>query len=297
MAARRVRRSVVTVETNERKTGTTMIERQTNPNKELWEKGDFTRIAASMRESGEELVGGLGIRPGTRVLDLGCGDGTTALPAARLGADVLGVDIAANLVAAGNERAAAAGLGNLRFQEGDASDLADLPDDSFDLVVSIFGAMFAPRPFDVAREMVRVARPGGRIVMGNWIPGDPTLVAQILKISGAYSPPPPEGFVSPVTWGVENDVLERFAAARIAPARVATERANWTFVHPGAPGELLGEFRDYYGPTMNAYAAAAADGRDAELEAELTDLFERQNVATDGSTRIPATYLRVTVAT
>jgi SAM-dependent methyltransferase len=275
MAARRGRRSVVIVESNERKTGTTMIERQTNPNKELWEKGDFTRIAASMRESGEELVGGLGIRPGTRVLDLGCGDGTTALPAARLGADVLGVDIAANLVAAGNERAAAAGLGNLRFQEGDASDLADLPDDSFDLVVSIFGAMFAPRPFDVAKEMVRVARPGGRIVMGNWIPGDPTLVAQILKISGAYSPPPPEGFVSPVTWGVENDVLERFAAAGIAPERVATERATWTFVHPGAPAELLGEFRDYYGPTMNAYAAAAADGRDAELQAELTDLFER----------------------
>ncbi len=157
------------------------------------------------------------------MLDLGCGDGTTALPAARLGAEVLGVDIAANLVAAGNARAAAAGLGNLRFQEGDASDLADLADDSFDLVVTIFGAMFAPRPFDVAKEMVRVARPGGRIVMGNWIPGDPTLVAQILKISGAYSPPPPEGFVSPVTWGVENDVLERFAAAGIAPERVSTE--------------------------------------------------------------------------
>jgi SAM-dependent methyltransferase len=297
MAARPGRRSVVLVESNERKAATTMIERQTNPNKELWEKGDFTSIAASMRESGEELVAGLGIAPGARMLDLGCGDGTTALPAARLGADVLGVDIAANLVAAGNARASAAGLGNLRFQEGDASDLADLPDDSFDLVVSIFGAMFAPRPFDVAKEMVRVARPGGRIVMGNWIPGDPTLVAQILKISGAYAPPPPEGFVSPVTWGVENDVLERFAGAGIAPERVSTERKTWTFVHPGAPAELLGEFRDFYGPTMNAYAAAAADGRAAELGAELTDLFERQNVAIDGSTRIPATYLRVTVAT
>ena len=297
MAARPGRPSVELVESNERKTGTTMIERQTNPNKELWEKGDFTRIAASMRESGEELVAGLGIGRGTRVLDLGCGDGTTALPAARFGADVLGVDIAANLVAAGNERAAAAGLGNLRFQEGDACDLADLADDSFDLVVSIFGAMFAPRPFDVAKEMVRVARPGGRIVMGNWIPGDPTLVAQILKISGAYAPPPPEGFISPVTWGVENDVLERFAGAGIAPERVSTSRATWTFSHPGAPAELLAEFRDYYGPTMNAYAAAADEGREAELGAELTELFERQNVATDGSTRIPATYLRVTVAT
>jgi SAM-dependent methyltransferase len=275
----------------------TMIERTENPNKALWEKGDFTRIAASMRGSGEELVAGLGIEPGTRVLDLGCGDGTTALPAARLGAEVLGVDIAANLVAAGNERAAAAGLANLRFQEGDASALADLPDDSFDLVVSIFGAMFAPRPFEVAREMVRVARPGGRIVMGNWIPGDPTLVAQILKISGAYSPPPPEGFVSPVTWGVENDVRERFAAAGIAPDRVTTERATWTFASPGTPAELLGEFRDFYGPTMNAYAAAAADGRADELHAELLDLFERQNVAADGTTEILATYLRVTVAT
>src|SRR6201994_2332055 len=158
----------------------------TNPNKALWEKGDFTRIAQCMRESGEALIGKLEITKGLKVLDLGCGDGTTALPAARLGADVLGVDIASNLVAAGNARAAAAGLDNLRFEEGDASALDGLDDDSFDLVVSIFGAMFAPRPLDVAKEMVRVTRPGGRIVMGNWIPGDPTLVAQILKISAAY---------------------------------------------------------------------------------------------------------------
>jgi SAM-dependent methyltransferase len=274
-----------------------MIEQTANPNKALWEKGDFTRIAQSMRASGEALVADLDVAAGTRVLDLGCGDGTTALPAARLGAEVLGVDIAANVVAAGNARAAAAGLDNLRFQEGDAADLADLPDDSFDLVVSIFGAMFAPRPFDVAREMVRVAKPGGRIVMGNWIPGDPTLVAQILRISGAYSPPPPEGFVSPVTWGVENDVLERFAAAGIAPDRVSLRRETWTFAHSGPPTELLATFRDYYGPTMNAYAAAEADGRAGLLHAELTELFERENTATDGSTRVPATYLRVTVAT
>ena len=154
-----------------------------NPNKALWEKGDFTRIAESMRESGEELVQKLGVAKGMKVLDLGCGDGTTALPEARLGADVLGVDIAANLVEAGNSRAKAEGLANCRFQEGDATDLRDLKDRSFDLVVSIFGAMFAPKPFDVAKEMTRVTRPGGRIVMGNWIPNDPTLVAQILKIS------------------------------------------------------------------------------------------------------------------
>ena len=149
-----------------------------NPNKALWEKGDFTRLAETMRESGEALVNGLGITKGLEVLDLGCGDGTTALPAARLGAEVLGVDIASNLVAAGNRRAEAEGLSNCRFQEGDASDLRELSDNSFDLVVSIFGAMFAPKPFEVAKEMVRVTRPGGRIVMGNWIPNHPTLVAQ-----------------------------------------------------------------------------------------------------------------------
>ena len=187
-----------------------------NPNKALWEKGDFTRIAQSMRESGEALVGSLGITKGLKVLDLGCGDGTTALPQAKLGADVLGVDIAANLVAAGNRRAKEQGLANLRFQEGDASNLQGLKNDSFDLTVSIFGAMFALKPFDVASEMVRVTKSGGRIVMGNWIPNDPTLVAQILKISSAYSPPPPEGFISPMTWGIESNVIERFGSAGVA---------------------------------------------------------------------------------
>src|SRR5467141_5465540 len=180
-----------------------------NPNKALWEKGDFTRIAETMRESGEALVQRLGITKGMKVLDLGCGDGTTALPAAKLGANVVGVDIARNLVEAGNKRAADEGLTNCRFQEGDASNLHELKDRSFDLVVSIFGAMFAPKPFDVAKEMVRVTRTGGRIVMGNWIPNDPTLVAQILKVSSNYSPPP-EGFISPMTWGVESNVIERF---------------------------------------------------------------------------------------
>jgi SAM-dependent methyltransferase len=266
-----------------------------NPNKALWEKGDFTRIAGTMRESGEELVASLGIREGMDVLDLGCGDGTTALPAARSGAGVLGVDIASNLVAAGNARAAAAGLANLRFEEGDASSLAGLADESFDLVVSIFGAMFAPRPFDVAREMVRVARPGGRIVMGNWIPGDPTLVAQILKISAAYTPPPPEGFVSPVAWGIEDNVRERFAAAGVAPEAVAFERATWRFRHAGPPAEFLEMFRLYYGPTMNAFEAAAKDGRDVQLQAELAGLFEAQNRAGPDRTEIPATYLKVIV--
>src|SRR3954468_22196378 len=193
-----------------------------NPNKALWEKGDFARLAAlAMRESGAALAADLGVTEGMRVLDLGCGDGTTAVPEAQLGADVLGVDIAENLVAAGNARAQELGLDNLRFQEGDASHLDELDDASFDLVVSMFGAMFAPKPFEVAKEMVRVTKPGGRIVMGNWIPNDPTLVAQILKISSSYTPPPPEGFVSPMTWGIEGNVLERFTAAGVSPDKIS----------------------------------------------------------------------------
>jgi SAM-dependent methyltransferase len=267
-----------------------------NPNQALWEKGDFTRIADTMRESGDALVGSLGISEEMDVLDLGCGDGTTAVPAAQRGANVLGVDIARNLVAAGTARAGSLGLANLRFQHGDASGLSGLADDSFDLVVSIFGAMFAPRPEDVAREMVRVARPGRRIVMGNWIPNDPTLVAQLLKIASAYSPPPPEGFVSPMTWGVEETVLERFTGAGVAEDRISFERDTFTFELPEPPSELLARFRDYYGPTMNAFAAAAADGREDELQAELEELFASQNTSSsDDTTSIPATFLRVTV--
>jgi SAM-dependent methyltransferase len=265
-----------------------------NANKELWEKGDFTQIAASMRGSGEALVESLGVGEGMRVLDLGCGDGTTAVPAAQRGADVLGVDIAANLVAAGNARAEDLGLGNLTFEQGDATDLNELDEESFDLVVSIFGAMFAPRPFDVAKEMVRVTKPGGRIAMGNWIPNDPTLVAQILKISASYSPPPPEGFVSPMTWGVESEVSERFEAAGIPAEGISFERATYTFAYPGSPAELVGVFRSYYGPTMNAFAAAGADGREADLQAELEALFEAQNTS-DDATSIAATFLLVSV--
>ena len=267
-----------------------------NANKALWEKGDFTRIAGTMRESGEALVKELGITNGLGVLDLGCGDGTTALPAAVLGADVLGVDIAANLVAAGNERARQLGLASCRFQEGDASDLHEIDDEQFDLVVSIFGAMFAPKPFDVAKEMVRVTRPTGRIVMGNWIPGDPTLVAQILRICSAYSPPPPEGFISPMTWGIEESVVERFAAAGVSEARVSFERATYRFTYAGTPSELLAQFRDYYGPTMNAFEAATTDGREAELGHELEALFTAQNDSpSEGVASIPATFLLVTV--
>jgi SAM-dependent methyltransferase len=269
---------------------------QINPNKALWEKGDFTQIATSMRASGEQLVDRIGVTQGLQVLDLGCGDGTTAVPAAERGAEVLGVDIARNLVEAGNRRAAERGLTNLSFQEGDASDLSDLGDERFDLVVSIFGAMFAPRPFDVAREMVRVTRPGGRIVMGNWIPGDPTLVAQILKISSSYSPPPPEGFVSPMTWGIDEHVVERLAAAGVPEANMNVERDTFVFEQPTPPADFLASFRTYYGPTMNAFEAAEAAGQADQLQAELEVLFNEQNQGANGeSTSIPATFLRVTV--
>ena len=267
-----------------------------NANRALWEKGDFTRIAATMRESGEALVRRVNIRKGMSVLDLGCGDGTTAVPAAQIGAEVLGVDIARNLVEAGNRRARELGLANLRFQEGDATNLHELADRSFDFVLSVFGAMFAPRPNDVAREMVRVTRPGGRIVMGNWIPADPTLVAQILRISSSYTPAPPAGFVSPMMWGVEGNVIDRFGNAGIPKERIHFARDSFVFKRVGAPTELLQVFRNYYGPTMNAYEAAEKMGCATELHRELETLFNSQNKSSiKESTSIPATFLRVTV--
>jgi ubiquinone/menaquinone biosynthesis C-methylase UbiE len=267
-----------------------------NPNKALWEKGDFTRIAESMREAERRSSSALASN-GLKVLDLGCGDGTTAIPAAKLGAEVLGVDIASNLVAAGNKRAKELGLANCRFQEGDAANLYQVPEQAFDLVVSIFGAMFAPKPFEVAKEMVRVTGPGGRIIMGNWIPNDPTLVAQILKISSAYTPPPPEGFVSPMTWGIESNVIERFAGAGVPAEKISFARDTFTFNYPSPPAAFADEFRKYYGPTMNAFEAAEKNGRAADLQKELEELFDRQNLSPrKDATSIPATFLRVTVA-
>lgn len=267
-----------------------------NPNKALWEKGDFTRIADTMRESGTALVTKFGITKGLNVLDLGCGDGTTAIPEARLGANISGVDIASNLVQAGNLRAKNEGLTNITFREGDAMDLHELKDQTFDLVVSIFGAMFAPRPFDVAKEMFRVTRPGGRIVMGNWIPGDPTLVAQILKICSAYTPPPPEGFISPMLWGVESHVTERFEKAGAAKENISFIIDQFTFNAPYPPAELVNNFRNYYGPTMNAFEAAEKNGKASDLQHELEVLFNNENQSADkNTTSITANFLRVTV--
>jgi hypothetical protein len=156
--------------------------------------------------------------------------------------------------------------------------------------------MFAPKPFDVAKEMVRVTRRGGRIIMGNWIPNDPTLVAQILKVSSAYSPPPPEGFISPMTWGIENNVIERFTGAGVAKDKISFARDTYTFNFTGTPAQFVDEFRKYYGPTMNAFDAAEKSGRAADLQRELETLFDSQNKSPSKSaTSIPATFLRVTV--
>jgi SAM-dependent methyltransferase len=172
-----------------------------------------------------------------------------------------------------------------------------MKDHSFDLVVSMFGAMFAPRPFDVAKEMVRVTKPGGRIVMGNWIPGDPTLVAQTLKIIAAYTPPPPEGFVSPMLWGVEKDVTERFVAAGIPKEKIDCTPVPFLFRHPGSPASFLDLFRNYYGPTANAFEAAEKNGKANDLKRDLEQLFNAQNKSLDRYvTTISVNFLRVTVS-
>lgn len=266
-----------------------------NPNKALWEKGDFTKLAETFRENGTAFAATLGITQGMKVLDLGCGDGTTAIPEAKLGAEVLGVDIAENLVVAGNARVKAEGLTNISFQEGDACDLRDLQDESFDLVVSIFGAMFAPKPIDVAREMVRVTRPGGRIVMGNWIPGDPTLVAQVLRICAAYMPPPPEGFISPMLWGTKENVLERFVNAGVPEENISFSKETFIFQAPYPPAQYLQLFRDYYGPTMNAFEAAEKNGKASELQHELEALYKSLNTGPSDRTQINANFLKVNV--
>jgi len=250
-----------------------------------------------MRQSGEAVVQSIGVQAPLRVLDLGCGDGTTAVPLARLGADVTGIDIATNLVEAGNKRAAAAGLDRLKFHEGDACNLQGVADHSFDLTLSIFGAMFAPKPFDVAKEMVRVTKPGGRIVMGNWIAGDTTFVAQLLKISSAFTPPPPEGFVSPMTWGVDSHIHERFGQAGVPKEKISLVKDTFHFTSPDkSPAHFIDLFRRFYGPTMNAFDAAQQNGKEEELHGQLLELANTQNQSRAGGTAIPATFLRVTVS-
>jgi hypothetical protein len=168
---------------------------------------------------------------------------------------------------------------------------------SFDLTLSVFGAMFAPKPFDVAKEMVRVTKPGGRIVMGNWIPNDPTFVAQLLKVSSAFTPPPPEGFVSPMTWGVDTHIIERFGQTGVPKEKIFLTRDTFCFISADkSPEQVIELFRRFYGPTMNAFEAAEKNGKAEELRSQLVELAKSQNTSENGGTSIPATFLRVTVS-
>ena len=170
-------------------------------------------------------------------------------------------------------------------------------DSSFDSVVSIFGAMFAPKPFDVAKEMVRVTKPGGRIVMGNWIPNDPTFVSQLLKISSAVTPPPPEGFISPMTWGVERNIIERFGHAGVPKERISMVQDTYYFASPEkSPAQFVDLFEKFYGPTMNAVEAAQKKGKVEELHNQLLNLANAQNKSKNAGTFIPATFMRITVS-
>jgi SAM-dependent methyltransferase len=200
-------------------------------------------------------------------------------------------------VEAGNQRAAEAGLNRLTFREGDACNLEGIDDRSFDLTLSMFGAMFAPKPYDVAKEMVRVTKPGGRIVMGNWIPNDPSFVSQVLKVSSSFMPPTPEGFISPMTWGVESHIMERFGHAGVPRENISMARQTYRFESPDkGPAAFIDSFRRFYGPTMNAFEAAEKNGKVEELHNQLVELAKSQNKSPNGGTSIPAVFLQVTVS-
>jgi SAM-dependent methyltransferase len=253
--------------------------------KALWTAGDFGQIAAYNVKTAEEFVARTSIEPGARVLDVACGTGNTAIPAARAGGDVTGVDIAPNLLAQARERAAAENL-PARFQEGDAEELA-FRDAHFDLVISMFGAMFAPRPERVAAELLRVCKPGGKIAMANWSPDG--FVGKSFQITSKMLPPPP-GVPSPLLWGDENVVRQRFAGA----ASVSCSRQNLRFDFPFGSKEVVAHFRQYFGPTKTAFARLDERGQ-AELARQLEVLWDEHNQARNGGTSVDAEYLDVRV--
>src|SRR5215207_5148279 len=220
-----------------------------------WIAGDFGQIAKPLAAEAEKFINNLGLKPGMKVLDVACGSGNLALPAARAGAVVTGVDIAANLLEQARARAEAEGL-TIRFDAGDAESLP-YPDASFDVVVSMFGAMFAPRPELVAAELVRVCRPGGRIAMANWTPEG--FIGQMFKLGGKYVAPPP-GMPPPVKWGDEQTVRERL---RDGVADLQLTRRMCSFDYPFPPAEVVEFFRKYYGPTQRTFDALDADGQAA----------------------------------
>jgi SAM-dependent methyltransferase len=252
--------------------------------KAMWMAGDYGHFARYLEPGAMEFFAGLGIVPGERVLDVACGAGQLALPAARAGAEVTGVDIASNLVAQAQARAQAEGL-SIRFEEADAEELP-YDDASFDLVFSLIGAMFAPQPERVAAELVRVCRPGGRIVMGNWTPDG--FVGKMFKMHAAHVPPPP-GMPPPVLWGREEPVRERLADG-VAELRVA--RRSYPLKFPFPPADVVEFFRTFYGPSNRAFAALDPAGQDA-LRRDLEALWSTHNAARDGGTAVEADYLEV----
>src|SRR5215212_792835 len=249
-----------------------------------WIAGDFGQIAKYYVSDAENFVKRLDLKPGMKVLDVACGTGNTALPEARTGAIVTGVDLAPNLVEQARENARREGL-KVQFDEGDAEALP-YDDASFDAVVSMFGAMFAPRPELVAAELKRVCRPGGFIAMANWTPSG--FIGQMFKTTASHVPPPP-GMSSPVLWGVEETVRERFGEG-ISKLETRLQKITWAF--PFSPAEIVEHFRLYYGPTQKAFAALDEE-KQAALRKDLEQVWGTHNQATDGTIRVEAEYLEV----
>ena len=252
--------------------------------KATWMSGDYAHFAQYMEPGALDFLKRLQIEPGTRMLDVGCGAGQIAVPAARAGALVTGVDIASNLIERARERAAAEGV-DVRFDEGDA-EMLPYPDASFDLVVSLIGAMFAPRPELVAAELLRVCRPGGRIVMANWTPEGH--VGQMFKVIGRHVPPPPL-MASPLQWGDTATVRDRLGQDT---SSLTTEKRLYPMHYPFPPEDVAQFFFQYYGPTLRALAALD-DSAKAALRKDLVELWKMNNRATDGGTQVESEYLEV----
>jgi SAM-dependent methyltransferase len=249
-----------------------------------WMAGDFGEIAKSYAQGAEEFVQSLNLKPGMRVLDVACGTGNLTLPAARLGAIVTGVDIAPNLLEQARATAQREGLA-IQFDEGDAESLP-YADASFDAVITMFGAMFAPRPELTAAELKRVCRPGGFIAMANWTPTG--FIGQMFKIVGSHVPPPPN-MPSPILWGVEDVVRERLGEG---VSSLETTRHLIRFIYPFSPAQSVDYFRRYYGPTERAFNALDENGKNA-LQHDMEQHWTTHNQATDGTTDVPSEYLKV----